>query len=91
MDSAQQLDLPIDPQIQATEEPLPLTWALETEQPQPSEYPLDGIEGAFAMQDADTWLDNNINSEWIRNMAEDAPSPAYLHGDRSTYSSRDDI
>jgi len=73
----QQLDPLIDPQIQATEESFSRTPVLEDGQPQPSLYPLDGIEGAFAMQDADTWLDNMVSndSEWIYNSAEAAPSP----------------
>jgi hypothetical protein len=77
----QQLQSAIDPQILATEESFSFTQALEDSQPQASVYPLDGIDGvdgAFATQDADTWLDNMINnngSEWIHNAAEVAPSP----------------
>jgi hypothetical protein len=54
-----------------------LTQIVEDRQPQPSLYPLDGIEGAFAMRDADTWLDNIVienDSEWVHNIAEAAPS-----------------
>jgi hypothetical protein len=73
-----QLNPPIDPQILATQESFSFTQALEDSQPQPSVYPLDGIDGAFGTQDADTWLDNMINnddSEWMRNTVEVAPSP----------------
>jgi hypothetical protein len=55
----QQLNPLIDPQILATEESFSLTGVLEDSQPQPS---LDGIEGAFGTQDADTWLDNMISN-----------------------------
>jgi hypothetical protein len=76
----QQLQSAIDPQILATEESFSFTQALEDSQPQPSVYPLDGIDGvdgAFATQDADAWLDNMIDngSRWINNTAEVAPSP----------------
>jgi hypothetical protein len=59
---------PIDPQLLATQESFSFTQALEDSQPQPLAYPLDGIDGAFATQDADTWLNNMINnddSEWM--------------------------
>jgi hypothetical protein len=52
----QQLDAPTDLQIQATEEPFSFTEELEDDKLQSF-----GIEGAFTMQDADTWL-NNIAS-----------------------------
>lgn len=73
----QQLQSVIDPQILATDEPFSFTQALEDSQPQPSVYPLDGIDGTLAVQDADAWLDNMINNDndWIHNTAEVAPSP----------------
>lgn len=74
----QQLSPLIDPRILATEESSPHTQVMEDSQPLPSLYPLEGIEGTFGTQDADTWLDNLANdndSEWIYNTAEDAPSP----------------
>lgn len=36
---------------------------------------MGAIEEAFEMPDADTWLDNMANSEWIYNTVEDGPSP----------------
>ncbi len=74
----QQLNPLIDLQILVTEESLSPTRVLDDSQLQPSLYPLDGIEGEFAIQDADTWLDNMFssnNSEWIHNTAEAVPSP----------------
>jgi hypothetical protein len=76
--STQQLDIPVDPQIQAEDESFSSTRVPETEQQQQSEYPLDNIGGAFAIQDTDTWLDslaNDIDGWWIDNIAEDSPSP----------------
>jgi hypothetical protein len=72
----QQLQSVIDPQLLATE-PSTLARALDSQMQLPL-YPLDGIDEVFAIQDADTWLDNMVNngSGWINNTAEVAPSPA---------------
>ena len=77
-EKTQQLNPPIDPQILTTQVPFSFTQTLEDSQPNSSLYPLNGIDGAFATQDADTWLDNMINNndnEWMRNTTEVAPSP----------------
>jgi hypothetical protein len=73
-----QLSQLIDPEILEAQEPFSFTQVIENSQPQPLVYPLDGIDGAFGTQDANTWLDNMINnddSEWMRDTTEDAPSP----------------
>jgi hypothetical protein len=67
-----QPDMPIDPQILVIDQLLSPAQAPDTSQPQPSAYPLVGIEGALATQDAENWL-NDI--EWVHNTAEVAPSP----------------
>jgi hypothetical protein len=72
---AQQLDLPIDPRIIAMEETLSTIQVLEDGQSQPPLYPADGAEGTSAMQDADAWLDNMIDNEWLYGTAEVEPSP----------------
>lgn len=74
----QQLNPPIDSQVRATEESFSPSQVLEERQPQPYSYPLEGIEGAFATQDADSWLDNLFNNdgnEWMPSIAEAEPSP----------------
>ena len=74
----QQPDSPTDSQAQTTEEFPSLTQVLEDGQFQPSLGPLDGLEGAFSTQDANTWLDNMVNnndSAWVQNAVETAPSP----------------
>jgi hypothetical protein len=73
-DYTQEQDIPIDPQIQTAEDLHPTYTTLETGQTQPYEYPLDGIDGTAAIQEADAWLEDLAN-EWIQAPAEIAPSP----------------
>lgn len=66
----------VDPQIMATDVSLSAAGA-ENSHPQPSVYPLDGLEEA-ALQDADTWLQNmtnNNSAQWPFGSPEAEASP----------------
>lgn len=50
--------------------------APEDNQPQPYSHPVDGIDEALSMQDANDWLDNmiDIDNDWLPHIAEDEAS-----------------
>jgi hypothetical protein len=77
-DLIQQPNLLIDPQLLAEEHPQPAYSTQGSEEQRTAQYPLDGLEGTSAQQEADAWLQaftDNLDGEWNREQTTATISP----------------